>query len=69
VAFALGRALGPAVVRNRIRRRLRVMLQAASSDGTLPAGMYLIGAQPSAASRSFVELQFDLTQLLRRIPS
>jgi ribonuclease P protein component len=69
VAFALGRALGPAVVRNRVRRQLRVMLQAASSAGTLPSGMFLIGAQPTAASRSFVELQFDLTQLLRRVPS
>jgi ribonuclease P protein component len=69
VAFALGRALGPAVVRNRVRRQLRVMLQAASSAGTVPSGMYLIGARPLAASRSFIELQFDLTQLLHRARS
>jgi ribonuclease P protein component len=67
VAFALGRALGPAVVRNRVRRRLRVMLQQASSASTLPAGTYLFGAQPAAASRSFVELEFDLAQILRRL--
>jgi ribonuclease P protein component len=68
VAFALGRALGPAVVRNRVRRRLRAILQAASSAGTLPPGEFLIGARPDAATRSFVELEFDLMALLRRLP-
>ena len=67
VAFAFGRALGPAVVRNRLRRQLRAMLQAESSAAALPSGMYLFGARPGAASRSFTELQFDLSQLLRRV--
>jgi len=67
VAFALGRALGPAVVRNRVRRQLRAMLRQASSVAPLPPGTYLFGAQPSAASRAFVELQFDLAQILRRL--
>ena len=67
VAYALGRALGPAVVGNRVRRRLRAMLQHASFDAGLPPGMYLFGAQPAAATRSYVELQFDLNQLLSRI--
>jgi ribonuclease P protein component len=69
VAYALGRALGPAVVRNRVRRQLRAMLQAASCAGGLPSGDYLFGARPLAASRSFTELQFDLTLLLRRVQS
>ena len=68
VAYALGRALGPAVVRNRVRRRLRAGLAVASSDGRLPAGYYLFGAQPSAATRSFSELMFDLSTLLARLP-
>lgn len=67
VAFALGRALGPAVVRNRVRRRLRDGLRHASSASTLPPGWYLFGATPAAASRSFVELTFDLNQLLARV--
>ena len=67
VAFALGRALGPAVDRNRVRRQLRAMLQAASSAGRLPAGVYLFGARPTAASRSSVELEFDLTAILARL--
>jgi len=67
VAYALGRALGPAVVRNRVRRQLRAMLQQVSREAGLPAGMYLFGAQPAAAGRSSVELQFDLEQILRRV--
>jgi hypothetical protein len=45
------------------------MLQDASSGGRLPAGMFLFGAKPIAASKSRVELQFDLSGLLDRIPS
>jgi len=67
VAFAIGRALGPAVTRNRLRRQLKAMLQAASSAGGLPSGTYLFGARPTAASKSAVELQFDLSQLLHRV--
>jgi RNase P protein component len=59
VAYALGRAIGPAVVRNRLRRQLRALLDEVS----LPPGLYLIGAQPVAAQRSRSELAFDLTRL------
>ena len=67
VAFALGRALGPAVVRNRVRRRLRDMLRRASCASTLAPGWYLFGASPAAAGQSFTELQFDLDLLLNRL--
>ena len=60
VAYALGRAIGPAVVRNRLRRQLRAMLD----DVSLPAGLYLIGAQPAATQRSASELAFDLNRLV-----
>ena len=43
------------------------MLQVESSAAALPAGMYLFGARPGIESRSYTELQFDLTQLLRRV--
>ena len=67
VAFAIGRAHGPAVTRNTVRRRLRAMLQAASSVGHLPPGEYLFGGRPGIGERSSTELQFDLDQLLRRL--
>ena len=63
VAYALGRAIGPAVVRNRLRRQLRELLAAS----TLPPGLYLLGAQPAAAQRSRVELEFDLQRLVASV--
>ena len=59
VGFAIGRAVGPAVVRNRSRRRLRVILSALD----LPAGWYLVGARPEAAGRSFAELSSDASAI------
>ena len=52
VAFAIGRRVGGAVVRNRLRRRLRAALGA----GGLPAGDYLVGATPAAAAATWDEL-------------
>jgi ribonuclease P protein component len=46
VAFAISKRVGKAVVRNKLRRRLR---EAARLDHDLPAGGYLIRAQPAAA--------------------
>jgi ribonuclease P protein component len=60
VAFAIGRAFGPAVARNRLRRRLRALLAASPP----PAGLYLFGAQPAAAERSSAELASDLQRML-----
>jgi RNase P protein component len=60
VAYALGRAIGPAVVRNRLRRQLRAQLV----DRQLPPGWYLIGANPTATKRSLQELVFDLDRLV-----
>ena len=55
VAFAISRAYGPAVRRNRLRRRLRAILTELDRTATLPPGMMLIGARP----RGGVELTFD----------
>jgi len=60
VAFAIGRAVGPAVTRNRVRRRLRVLLAA---DRAWPPGWYLIGARPAIAERPFDALGTEVAQL------
>lgn len=65
VAYAIGRAAGPAVTRNLLRRRLRSLLQ--RKDSVLPAGLYLFGASPGATRRSYDELTFDLDRLLSKI--
>jgi len=59
VAFAFGRALGPAVVRNRLRRRLRMLLMAAA----LPDGWYLVGGGPAVVERTYDGLRSDVAQL------
>lgn len=50
VAFAISRKVGPAVVRNRLRRRLRDELAALARADRLPPGAYLVGLAPAAAS-------------------
>jgi ribonuclease P protein component len=56
VAFAVGKAAGGAVQRNRIRRRLRAALRALQGQGRLPAGTYLLGAQPTVLQLPWAEL-------------
>lgn len=62
VAFALGRRVGSAVVRNQLRRRLRGCLRDAAPR--LPPGAYLIGASPDAASLSYEDLRMTLDRAL-----
>jgi ribonuclease P protein component len=60
VAFAIGRAVGSAVRRNRLRRRLRALL----ADSDVLPGLYLIGAAPPASELTFDQLRSCLDQLL-----
>ena len=54
--FAIGRSVGGAVVRNRIRRRLRAALRELQADGRLPAGTYLLGGRAELAHLPWSEL-------------
>lgn len=64
VAFAIGRPVGNAVVRNRIRRQLRELLKAASRRGDLTPGRYLFIVSPGAVSLNFKELRQHVDQLI-----
>lgn len=55
VAFAIGRPLGTAVVRNRLRRRLREIVRA-RADLLEPGCTYLFGAGAGAVDLSRAEL-------------
>ena len=55
VGYAIGRAYGPAVDRNRLRRRLRATVVAVDRDRPLPPGTMLIGTN----RRTTTELTFD----------
>lgn len=67
VAYAVGRPVGGAVVRNRVRRRLRALIGAEAARQALAPGYYLVGARPDAAGSSFAELGADLTAALRTL--
>jgi ribonuclease P protein component len=59
VAFAVGRRVGPAVARNRVRRQLRAIV--AELAPGLAAGTYLV-AYRGAAGVSFATLREDVTR-------
>jgi ribonuclease P protein component len=71
VAFAINRTVGDAVTRNRLRRRIRMILRSEAAKG-LPAGTYLVTARPGASELSFDSLSVaivDLCQQIRRAES
>jgi ribonuclease P protein component len=59
VAYAINRKVGTAVVRNRVRRRLRAALAELdrTQPGRLPGGAYLISAEASVAELPFAEVE------------
>ena len=64
VAYAIGRKVGNAVDRNRIRRQLRTIVRDLAPQ--LRPGMYLIGVAPSAQLR-FGELRLTVMRALDAI--
>lgn len=69
VAFQVGKATGGAVVRNRIRRRLRAGLRELARDGRLPHGTYLLGARRPVADQPWSALVADLRAAVDRASS
>ncbi len=66
VGFVVSKAVGNAVVRNRVRRRLRHL--ARGHVDRLPAsGMLVVRALPASAQASYAELDADLTRCLERV--
>lgn len=64
--FIVSRAVGPAVVRNRVKRRLRHLL--AGYLQSLPAGSLLVlRANPPAATASQADLAAELGLVVRSL--
>jgi ribonuclease P protein component len=64
VAYAIGRRIGSAVVRNRLRRRLRALV--ADHEGLRPDAAYLVTPGHEAVSRTAPALAADLRGALER---
>jgi ribonuclease P protein component len=66
VGFVVSRAVGGAVVRNRVRRRLRHLVRERLAE--LPvASVAVVRANPAAAGASYDELRQDLGRCLERV--
>ncbi|HTT87726.1 MAG TPA: ribonuclease P protein component [Acidimicrobiales bacterium] len=61
VAYAVGKRVGGAVVRNRLRRRLRA---AAAEITDLTPGAYLVRVAPEAAALSYEDLKAQVTRAM-----
>jgi len=68
VGLVVSKAVGNAVVRNRVQRRLRHLVRE-RLDLLPPAGALVIRALPDAAGASAVELRTDLDRCLKRVLS
>jgi ribonuclease P protein component len=66
VGFIVSRAVGTAVIRNRVKRRLRALL--VEHLDALPEGsLFVVRANPAAASASQADLAADLDLVLGRL--
>ena len=64
VGYALGRAFGSAVSRNRLRRQMRALM--AEREPKLAPGIYVFGASGRAKNLSYAQLGADLDRLLAK---
>ena len=64
VAFAIGKPVGNAVTRNRVRRRLRSAMLEIESD-LEPGAAYLVGVTPAAAGATFPDLAQAIATCVR----
>ncbi len=62
IAFATPRRVGTAVIRNRVRRRLRAIL----AEMRLDPGLYLVGVSPGAGELTSSELRHHVERAVAR---
>ena len=65
IGFSVSKKVGCAVIRNRTKRRLRECIRPQLQE--LKGGLYVIVAHPSAAERTFAQLQRSLDTLLCKL--
>ncbi|MDN5660983.1 MAG: ribonuclease P protein component [Brevibacterium aurantiacum] len=63
VGFIVSKAVGNAVVRNRVKRRLREIMRV-RLDSLDSGALFVIRALPQAADAEFAELESEVTMLM-----
>lgn len=69
VAFSVPRRVGPAVVRNRLRRQLRAIIDGMVKADSFPGGTYMIVVRPEARGSRFDDLKTWLNRAIERMPA
>ena len=64
VGYAIGRRVGNAVERNRLRRRLRAIVSEEAPN--LPVGAYMVVASPGGPNLRYEELKVAMSQAVER---
>lgn len=67
IGFTATRKVGPSVVRNRARRRLRAAAAQVMPDHAMPGFDYVLIARAETCRRPFAALITDLIESLRRL--
>jgi len=65
--FTVTKKLGGAVMRNRIRRRLKAAVSAVAPRLAHAGHDYVVVARPAAYDRAFAEIKKDLERALQRV--
>ncbi len=65
--FTVSKKIGNAVVRNRVRRRLRALVAALDAGQVQEGCDYVLIARPGAVERTHRDLKSDLEQALARV--
>jgi ribonuclease P protein component len=65
--FTVTKSVGGAVVRNRIRRRLRALVALLAPDKARPGNDYVLIARIAALERPFPDLKKDLERAFQRV--
>ena len=65
--FTASKALGGAVVRNRVRRRLKEAVRIVGPDHALPGYDYVLIARAGTVQRRFTEITKDLERALAKV--
>jgi ribonuclease P protein component len=68
IGFVVSRAVGNAVTRNRVKRRLRELVRA-RRECLATGSLLVVRALPPSAGASYAELRSDLARCLSRVTS